>query len=162
MCISTTVFLQQSHLTRYINCGLRILRECRERFPRHRLQRNPLVSDLSMHYGTCVTHVPWYMTGSLTRGGGENVPGIPGACATSNFTYLARGPCSPCIRNHWQYSSVAHFEFSVDPRLLFPGRLWHSIFCTTFLLNTVTSMYRISFVVVRITRSKWMYTIRIV
>ena len=23
---------------------------------------------------------------------GENVPGIPGACATCNFTYLARGP----------------------------------------------------------------------
>ena len=28
----------------------------------------------------------------LTRGGGENVPGIPGACATRKFTYLARGP----------------------------------------------------------------------
>ena len=24
---------------------------------------------------------------------GENVPGIPGTCATRNFTYLARGPC---------------------------------------------------------------------
>ena len=31
------------------------------------------------------------MSGSLTRIGGENVPGIPGACATHNFTYLARG-----------------------------------------------------------------------
>ena len=46
-----------------------------------------------MHHGTCVTHVPWCMSGSLTNGGGENVPGIPGACATRNFTYLARGPC---------------------------------------------------------------------
>ena len=34
-----------------------------------------------MHHGTCVTHVPWCMSGSLTRGDGENVPGIPGACA---------------------------------------------------------------------------------
>ena len=34
-----------------------------------------------MHHGTCVTHAPWFMSGSLTRGGGENVPGIPGACA---------------------------------------------------------------------------------
>ena len=34
-----------------------------------------------MHHGTCVTHVPWCMSGSRTRGGGENVPGIPGACA---------------------------------------------------------------------------------
>ena len=24
--------------------------------------------------------------------GGENIPGIPGACATCNFTYLVRGP----------------------------------------------------------------------
>ena len=43
-----------------------------------------------MHHGTCVTHVPWCMSGSLTRGGGENVPGISGAYATRNFTYLAR------------------------------------------------------------------------
>ena len=61
-------------------------------FPRHRLQRKPLVSDPGMHHGTCVTHVPCCMSGSLTRGGGENVPGIPGACTTSNITYLARGP----------------------------------------------------------------------
>ena len=66
-------------------------RECRERFPSHRLQRKPPVSDSGMHHGTCVTHVPWRMSGSLTRGGGENVPGIPGACATRNFTYLVRG-----------------------------------------------------------------------
>ena len=32
------------------------------------------------------------MTGSLIRGGGENVSGIPGACATPSFTYLAKGP----------------------------------------------------------------------
>ena len=57
-------------------------------YPRHRLQRKPLVSDPGMHHGTCVTHVPWCMSGSLTRGGGENVPGIPGACAARNFTYL--------------------------------------------------------------------------
>ena len=31
------------------------------------------------------------MSGSLTGGGGENVPGISGACATHNITYLARG-----------------------------------------------------------------------
>ena len=36
-------------------------RECRERFPRHQLQRKPLVSDSGMYHGTCVTHVPWYM-----------------------------------------------------------------------------------------------------
>ena len=50
-------------------------------FPRRRLQRKPLVSDPGMHHGTCVTHVPRCMSGSLTRACGENVPGIPGACA---------------------------------------------------------------------------------
>ena len=50
-------------------------------FPRRRFQRKQLVSDPGMHHGTCVTHVPWCMSGSLTCGDGENVPGIPGACA---------------------------------------------------------------------------------
>ena len=58
-------------------------------FSRHSLQRKPLVSYPSMHYATCATHVPYCMSGSLTR---ENVPGIPGACGTRKFTYLARGP----------------------------------------------------------------------
>ena len=63
----------------------------------------PRVSDPDMHHGTCVTHVPWWMPGSLTSGflcGGENVPGIPGACTIHNFTYLARGPCS----RNWRFS----------------------------------------------------------
>ena len=71
------------------NCMLPMHWECRERFHRHQLQRNRLVSDPGMHHGTCVTHVPRCMSGSLARGGGKNVPG---ACATRNFTYLTRGP----------------------------------------------------------------------
>ena len=35
------------------NCGLRMRQECREHFPRHRLQRKPQVSDPGMHHGTC-------------------------------------------------------------------------------------------------------------
>ena len=42
-------------------------RECRERSPRHQLQRKPPVSDPAMHHGTCVPHVvhvgianPWW------------------------------------------------------------------------------------------------------
>ena len=58
----------------------------------------PRVSDPGRHHGTCVTHVPWCMPGSLTSGflwsrRRKNVPGIPRACATRNFTNLARGPC---------------------------------------------------------------------
>ena len=74
------------------NCGLHMRRECRERFPLHRLQRKRLITYPGMHHGTCFTHVPWCMSGSLTHGGGENVPGIPGAFTTRNFAYLVRGP----------------------------------------------------------------------
>ena len=66
--------------------------KARNFFPRHRLQRKPQFSDPGMHHGTCVTHVPWCMLGSLTHDGGRNVPGIPNACAARNFTYLVRCP----------------------------------------------------------------------
>ena len=80
-----------------------------ERFPRHRLQRKPLVSDPGMHHGTRVTHVPWCMSGSQTRSGGENFPGIPGAIATRNFTYLARGPLiSICANESMRQLDIDH------------------------------------------------------
>ena len=41
-------------------------RECRERFPHIRIQRKPLVNNPGMHYGTCVTHLLWCMSASLT------------------------------------------------------------------------------------------------
>ena len=64
-----------------------------------------------------VAHVPC-MPESLTSGflwirwRGKTVPGIPGACATRNFTYLERGPCqshyawllipsSPLLKSIW-------------------------------------------------------------
>ena len=79
-----------SLLTDTLNCGLRIRQECRECFLRQQLQRKPLISHPGMHHGTCVTHVPWCISGSLTCG--ESVPDIRNACATRNFTYLERGP----------------------------------------------------------------------
>ena len=55
------------------------------------------------------------MLGPLTRGGGENVPGIPGTYATRKFTYLARGPYQPrsFFTRYWaiivkKYSSLMH------------------------------------------------------
>ena len=80
-------------------------------FPRRRFQRKPLVSDPGMHHGTCVTHVPWCMSGSLTCGDGENVPGIPGACV-------------PAILRIWQeahpanYTHLMVFSLSLTPRWL--------------------------------------------
>ena len=62
------------------------------------------VRDPDMHHGTWVTHGSWCMPGSLTSGsvevgGGENVRGIPVACATYNFMYLAGGPRIYCPRS---------------------------------------------------------------
>ena len=48
----------------------------------------------SRHASRHVRHVPWCILGSLNRGGRENVPGIPGACATRKFAYVVRGPWS--------------------------------------------------------------------
>ena len=78
-------------------------------FPHRRLQRKPLVSDPGMQHGTCVTHVPWCMSGSLTRGSGEYVTGIPGACAPA------------CLRiwqeAHWEtYCSSAYIQGVVHLR----------------------------------------------
>ena len=67
-------------LTRYVKLRIALL-----------ISNETAISDPGMHPGTCVTHVLRCMSGSLISGGGENVPGIPGACATRNFTYLARG-----------------------------------------------------------------------
>ena len=57
----------------------------------------PQISVPDMHHDTFVTRVAWCVPGSLTSGflwswGGENVPDIPSACATRNFTSLVRGP----------------------------------------------------------------------
>ena len=55
-------FISMGLLPGTLNCGLRMRRECRERFIRHQLQRKPLIS----YHGTCITHVP------LMHGGTAN------------------------------------------------------------------------------------------
>ena len=46
----------------------------------------PLVSDPGMHHGTCVTHVPWCMSGSLTSG--CNYLSLPEICASDIKIYI--------------------------------------------------------------------------
>ena len=70
-------------------------------FPRRRFQRKPLVSDPGMHHGTCVTHVPWCMSRSLTCVDGENVPGIPRACAPAILRIWQEAH----TQNHRRYTS---------------------------------------------------------
>ena len=92
-CFIVCIFIWTNKSKTNVDTNVAYALGMRERFPCHWLQTIPLVSDPSMHHGTCATRVPWCMSGSLTRGVGENVPGFPGACATRDFTYLVRGPC---------------------------------------------------------------------
>ena len=82
-------------------------------FPRQRLQRKPLVIDPGMHHGTCVTRVPWCMSGSITCGVGKNVPDITGACATRVFTYLIRGSYNQCGFQCSTFSDIATWCCSI-------------------------------------------------
>ena len=95
---NSTKYLPYEPLTRYVKLWVAHAPVCWKRFPRHRLQRKPQVNDPCRHPGTCITHMPWCMSGSLTRSSRENVPGIPGACGTRKFTYLERCPCHKVFR----------------------------------------------------------------
>ena len=91
-------------------------RECR------RFQRKLLVSDPGMHYGTCVTHVPWCMSGSLTCGDGENVPGIPSACAPAILRIWQEAHGSTVLRDIkvislWFNGSTPHHNYRIEINL---------------------------------------------
>ena len=94
------------HVMPWASCQIRKIAGCAcagnagNVFPRRRLQRKPLVSDPGMHHGTCVTHVPWCMSGSFNCGDGENVPGIPGACAPAILRIWQEAHECYCKRRH--------------------------------------------------------------
>ena len=84
--------------------------------PRRRFQRKPLVGDPGMHHGTCVTHVPWCMSGSLICGDGENVPGIPGACAPATLRIWQEAHGSLIPRNFTVRSIV--FQVNIKENIM--------------------------------------------
>ena len=119
--------------------------ECRKCLSHHRLQRKPLVSDPGIHHGTCVTHVPWCTSGSLTCGGGQNVLGIPGACATRNFMYVAEGQLG-CYS--WCKWVSLMFNVALGKKLLF-GLPRIPVLCATLfhsLTNLVEFMSNIPYI----------------
>ena len=130
-------------------------RECRQRFPRHRFQRKLLVSGPGIHHGTCVTHVPWCMSGSLTRGGRGNIKGIPGACAIRSFAYLVRGPWScnsqhPCHTNE----SIPRIYKFVQPMV------WQGFWLLSQLLRLAT--FLLFGIMLRIYRLRFTFSFMIV
>ena len=108
--------------------------ECRVHFLQ--FQRKPLVSDPDMHHDTCVAHVPWCMSGSLTCAGEENVPGISDACTSRNCMYLSRGPLLERIIRRvlgqyygwWWTGSIIHLVIH-SHGFIFNG--WICIHCIT-------------------------------
>ena len=99
-----------------LNWGLRMRRECRKRFPRHRLQRKPLVSDPDIHHGTCVMHVPWCMSGPPAQGGGKTFPAFPAHAQPHNFTYRAK-----------KETHGTHQDFRCPRESLQPGHFRQSV-----------------------------------
>ena len=87
-------------------------------FPRRRFQRIPLVSDPGMHHGTCVTHVPWCMSGSLACSERGKRSRHSRRMRTRNFAYLARGSCM--FLQLWYDNFVPHHQ----PKIAFGDGTW--------------------------------------
>ena len=90
----------------------------------------PLVSDPDMHHGTCVTHVPWCMPGSLTSGflwsrwRGKRFRHSR-RMRIPYFTYLVRGPYHKIIHFHRITSSYT-LEYHVSQiSILTPSAFWY-------------------------------------
>ena len=90
VCCTIIIWLWASYQIRKI-AGCACAGNAANVFPRRRFQRKSLVSDPGMHHGTCVTHVPWCMSGSRTCGDGENVLG---ACALAILRIWQEAHCS--------------------------------------------------------------------
>ena len=75
-------------------CGLRMHRECQEHFPHHRGLAIPTCITARASRTCRDAYRDLWLAVSFEVGGGENVPGILGACATRKFTHLVRGPWS--------------------------------------------------------------------
>ena len=57
----------------------------------NRHQREPLVSDPGMHHGTCVTHLPRCMSGTLTRDRRE-IPSRHSRCVHNPHFFFGKRP----------------------------------------------------------------------
>ena len=100
-------------------------RECRERFP-----PPPRFSDPDMHPGTCVTHVPWCMSGSLTSSflkksvAGKTFPAFPAHAQSAilriwqeahGFKLMFCQFISISVRRHYLAVSCSQQSTVMDP-----------------------------------------------
>ena len=90
MCIIPDIYCRHGPLTRY-----EILRGAHAPGIPGTFPPPPRVIDPGMHHGTCETHVPWRMPGSITRGflcGGKIFPAFP---RMHNSRFYVTGPLTP-------------------------------------------------------------------
>ena len=99
-------------LTRYVK--LRVAHMPGTFSPATDFKGNSLVSDPCMHQGTCVMQVRWCMSGSLTCGGGKDITGIPGACATRNFSCQVRDPWSKLLIGMAMLNIFFHISWNFE------------------------------------------------
>ena len=110
-----------------------------------------------MHHGTCVTHVPWCMSGSLASGGGENVPGIPGACAPAIFCIWqeAHGIITYPYPNI--NKGLAELPFKVTLRRNRIPKCEHNYLYIMPIYGKVTSSYFLEFIINMFVVSFWCF-----
>ena len=95
------------------------------------------VSDPDMHHGTCVTHVPWCMSGSLTNGfllsrwRGETFPAFP-AHAQPAILRIWQEVHEPCYQGSWWHHRM---ESSVIFSWQRAGNVAFDVFCVVILNN---------------------------
>ena len=100
----------------------------------------PRVSNPDMHHGTCVTHVPWCMSGSLTSGflwsrwRGKRYRHSR-CMRTPNFPYLARGPYTTTKRAKWRKMRLQYHEPS-------QVRFTPSFHCCNQISNEIYKIWR--------------------
>ena len=93
-------------------------------FPRHWLQRKPLVSDADMHHGTCVSHVPRCMSGSLIHGGGEKDSRRirkPQFYVSDKRTIVS--PCTAYFSHHYSDVTLASWRLNSPTTPMFVQQL---------------------------------------
>ena len=93
------------------NCGVCMRRECRVHFPRLRglaILTRITTRALRTCRDACRDR---QIAVSFKVGGGENVPGIPGACATHTFPYLVH--VAMCLVDVYLLVLRQHLQFGV-------------------------------------------------
>ena len=111
-CCCLYIYLADGPLVRYVELRVAHAPEMPGTFSPPPISKE--TASPGMHHDTGVTHVLWCMSGSLASVGGENVPGIPGACATRNFAYLARGPLNAGVNTFGNLSSSIRYHGVFD------------------------------------------------